>query len=76
MKHIIEKLITKSAREEALEIINNSTKEERIEFLQYYYDNKENICCLVLDKIKDRLVEEKKMKKGGRFGDWFGDLKI
>jgi hypothetical protein len=47
---------------EAKEIISLGTDDDRREFLKYYKEDKGNICCLVLDRIKRDLVAEGKMK--------------
>ena len=40
---------------------------------KYYKDNKSNICCLHLDFLKDKLIKEGKMEKGGSFGGTFDE---
>jgi len=70
MIEIIKDLISKEFRKEALEILDNSTEEERKKFSDYYNSEKYNICCMVLDTIKDRLVKDGIMT-GGDFGNNF-----
>jgi len=48
---------------EAKEIITLGTNDDRREFLKYYKEDKGNICCLVLDRIKRDLVAEGKMEQ-------------
>ena len=50
--------IKKEARDEAKKILKLATKTEQKEFLYYHKQNQGNICCLVLDKIKGRLMDE------------------
>jgi len=71
MIEIINYLIRKEDRKEALEILKNSTEEEKKEFLDYYNSEKYNICCMVLDTIKDRLVKDGIMNDNGNFGNDF-----
>lgn len=75
LRMIVNDLIKKSARAEALDILEKSDKLIVGEFLYYYYSGKGNISCLVLDKGKDFLVKNKimKRKKNDSFGG-FGQL--
>lgn len=72
LKKIVNELIKKSARKEALEILFKSDKERIGEFLYYYYSDSGNVACLVLDYAKDELVKQKKMKQGKKGKDTFG----
>lgn len=67
---IVNKIIIKHARVEAMKLLKLSTQEEIGEFLYHYHSNSHNICCMVIDSIKDRLHEEKKLpnKIGNNFG--------
>lgn len=67
MKKIIDDLIRKESRKEAIDILEKANDAERKEFLDYYNKESYNVCCLVLDKIKDRLVEDGKMNDNGDF---------
>jgi hypothetical protein len=57
----IKKEIRKDCHAEAKEIIRLASREERKEFLRYYREDKGNICCLVLDRIKRDLIVKGKM---------------
>jgi len=70
MIEIINNLIREEDRKEALEILENSTEEEKKEFLDYYNDKNYNVCCLVLDTIKDRLVKDGIMGDGNFGNSW------
>jgi hypothetical protein len=70
LSNVVNELIDKPHRKEAIEILNKSTRECIGEFLYYYYSDIGNVACLVLDKAKDELVAKRLMKKGknGSFG--------
>ncbi len=69
----INDLIKLSARKEALHIMTLANKEEQKEFFNYYRKKSFNVCCLVIDKIKQRLVADGilKQKKSDHFGHPF-----
>ena len=69
----INDLIKQSARKEALLIMSLSSRKEQAEFFKYYKKESFNVCCLVIDKIKERLVAEGllKLKKSDHFGHPF-----
>jgi len=58
----INREIAKEFREEAREIIQLTTEDIRNEFLKYFNEDKGNICCLVLDKAKQDLINEGKLE--------------
>jgi streptomycin 6-kinase len=70
LKSIIDDLIRKDSRKEAMKIITASDKEKIGEFLYYYYSGTGNVACLVIDAAKLDLVRAKKMKQ--KPGDSFG----
>ena len=74
---IVNEVIKKSAREEALKILKLSSKKGIDEFIKYYKDDKHNICCLHLDKLKSDLVSNDKMtyNKTDNFGHMFIEFK-
>ena len=72
LKSIVNELIKKSLRKEALEILYNTNRERIGEFFYYYYSGSSNVACMVLDTIKDELVRLKKMKQGKK--DSFGGV--
>lgn len=67
--NIIDDEILLEARTEALKLLLKANKEEIGEFLYYYYSDSV-VTPSVIDSIKDRLVEEGKIKfkKGDHFG--------
>ena len=72
IKKVVKHLIRQDARAEAIEILQKATTAELLEFESYYNKDQGNVCCLVLDKIKDRLVEEHQMTQG--IEDSFGEF--
>ena len=64
--------IRKEARKEAKKILKLTTKGKRLEFLYQHHKDRGNICCLVLDKAKEVLVEDGMMKQ--KEDDNFGNL--
>lgn len=70
LKQIVKDLIREEAREEALTILLKSSDSQLKEFMYYYYEDIGNVCCLVLDSIKIKLVEQGVMKMGQ--DDYFG----
>lgn len=59
----VNKEIKKECREEALRILELCDEKERQDFLKYHREDKGNICCLVLDFAKKKLVDEGKMEQ-------------
>jgi hypothetical protein len=57
--------IAKEFRAEANEIIRLGSDEDRKEFMKYFREDKGNICCLVLDRIKADLVKAGKWTAEG-----------
>lgn len=70
----LQKAITKEIREdiryEAMTVLLLTTDENRAKFLKYHREDKGNLCCLVIDDAKEKLVKEKKLKqnKNDAFG--------
>lgn len=69
---IVDKLIAKEFRKEALDILFQSDINKIGEFLYYYYADIGNVACMVIDSAKDELVKQKKMKQ--KKTDQFGGL--
>jgi hypothetical protein len=67
---MVNKVIIKHARVEAMKLLNLATEHEIGEFLYYYHSDKHNVCCMVLDSIKDRLHKFNKLP--ARIGNNFG----
>ena len=60
-KKAVIKEIAKQHHKEANEIIRLASDEDRKEFMKYFHEDKGNICCLVLDRIKRDLITEGKL---------------
>lgn len=69
---IINFIIKKEARKEAIEILEKCSIRKYNEFMNYHNKNKDNICCLVLDSAKDELVKCNEMKQNKK--DFFGNI--
>ena len=61
----VRKEIRKDCYQEAKEILMLASDEDRKEFLKYYREDKGNVCCLVLDRIKGDLVKAGKWTAEG-----------
>lgn len=70
-KKAVNKEIREECREEALRILELADDEDRQEFIKYHKENKGNICCLVLDFAKKKLVEKGKLEQ--KETDFFKD---
>jgi len=70
LKKIVRELLREECRPEALLILSKASEGQLKEFLTYYQEDKGNICCMVLDSIKIKLVESGQMEMGK--DDWFG----
>lgn len=68
LKKIVNDVVRKDCRKEALEILSLSSKEEVDVFIKYHNEDNDNICCLHLDYLKAKLVKDGKMPSGGHFG--------
>jgi hypothetical protein len=70
---IIDNEIAKEYRKEAKEIISLASEKQVNEFISYFEKDMINICCLVLDTIKQDLVKNNKlsMKDSDVFGKPF-----
>ena len=67
---IVVKLIRVDARSEALEILDKCSDVRYNEFINYWNNKQDNICCLVLDLGKKELVELNQMIHNKE--DYFG----
>jgi len=69
----IDKEIAKEFRDEAKEIMALCSEEEQNEFLGYHETDKGNVCGLVLDRAKRKLVADGKLvsKDNDAFGKPF-----
>ncbi len=56
---ILKKVIAKEYIEEARIILLLTNDKNRSDFVKYYNEDKDNVCCLVLDFAKRELVEQK-----------------
>jgi len=57
LKKIVKIELRKDCREEALKILELGDDKDRDDFLKYHKEDSGNICCLVLDFAKKKLVE-------------------
>jgi hypothetical protein len=71
LKKIVDEVIRKECRKEALEILSLSDSKGIEEFKYYYNENNHNICCLHLDFLKSKLIKSGKMEDNGCFGKPF-----
>ena len=73
LSNAINDLIKLSARKEALHVMTLANTEESKEFFSYFRKKSFNVCCLVIDKIKQRLVADGilNQKKSDHFGHPF-----
>jgi len=62
-KRAVRKEIRKDCWKEAYKILELCDEKDRQDFMRYHNEDKGNICCLVLDYAKKKLVEEGKMKQ-------------
>lgn len=60
IKFAIRKEIRKECRQEAIKILELGDDKDREDFLKYHNENQGNVCCLVLDFAKKKLVEAHK----------------
>lgn len=68
IQKVINKEIREELRYEAMTVLLLTTDENREEFLKYHREDKGNLCCLVVDKAKEELVKEKKLKQNKNDG--------
>ena len=60
IKAAIKKELREDCREEALKILELGDDIDRQDFLRYHKKDSGNICCLVLDFAKKKLIEAEK----------------
>ncbi len=58
IKFAIRKEIRQQCRQEAIRILELADNKDREDFLKYHKEDKGNLCCLVLDFAKKKLVEK------------------
>jgi hypothetical protein len=71
IKFAIRKEIRKECRQEAIKILELCDDKDREDFLKHHNENQGNICCLVLDFAKKKLIESGKMVQNSN--DYFKD---
>jgi hypothetical protein len=71
IKFAIRKEIRQECRQEAIKILEYGDDKDRQDFLKYHQEDKGNICCLVLDFAKKKLVERGVMEQ--KNSDCFND---
>ena len=74
IKIAVRKEIRKDCWKEAQEILRLGDEKDREDFLRYYDEDKGNICCLILDSAKKKLVDAGKMEQ--KTNDCFKDFTI
>jgi len=63
IKFAIRKEIRKECRQEAIRILELAEEKDREDFLKYHKEDQGNICCMVLDFAKKKLVEKGVMEQ-------------
>lgn len=63
--------LREDCRKEALRILELCDEKDRKEFMERHVNDQGNICCLILDFAKKKLIEENKMEQNE--GDCFRD---
>jgi hypothetical protein len=62
-KKAVRKEIRKDCWKEAYVILEHCEEKDRQDFLKYHKEDKGNICCMVLDFAKKKLVEAGKIEQ-------------
>lgn len=62
IKFAIRKEIRQECRQEAMKILKLADEKDLNDFLKYHQQDNGNICCLVLDFAKKKLIKENKWK--------------
>lgn len=57
IKFAIRKEIRQECRQEAIRILELADDKDREDFLKYHQEDKGNICCMVLDFAKKKLID-------------------
>ena len=70
-KRAVRKEIKRDCWKEAYKILELCDEKDRQDFLKYHNEDKGNVCCLVLDFAKKKLVETGKMEQ--KESDYFHD---
>ena len=60
LRKAVEIELREDCREEAIKILELGDDKDREDFLKYHKEDNGNICCLVLDFAKKKLIEAKK----------------
>jgi hypothetical protein len=68
IKKIVKEVIAKEYREEAMDILSKSSQKDVDKFIRYYKKGNYIACCMQLDSLKTKLVEDKLMSNDGAFG--------
>lgn len=69
---IINKVIKKEAREEALKVMAMAEKKDLDDFFTHYEKQSFNVVCMVIDKVKTDLVKSNKLTQNP--DDHFGNF--
>ena len=62
-KKAVRKEIRKDCWKEAYEILSLCEEKDRQDFIKYHQEDKGNICCMVLDFAKGKLVKDGLMEQ-------------
>jgi hypothetical protein len=62
LKFAIRKELRQGCRQEAIKILELGDEKDREDFLKYHKLDQGNVCCLVLDFAKKKLIEVGKWK--------------
>jgi hypothetical protein len=71
LKFAIRKEIRQECRQEAIKILTLGDDKDRDDFLKHHKLDQGNVCCLVLDFAKKKLVEQGRMEQ--KETDFFKD---
>lgn len=71
IKKAINNELRKDCREEAKKILELGEDKDREDFLKYHNEGSGNVCCLVLDYAKKKLIEANKWEYNAQ--DCFND---
>jgi hypothetical protein len=63
IKFAIRKEIRQECRQEAIHILELAEDQDREDFLKYHKENQGNLCCLVLNSAKKKLIEKGKIEQ-------------
>ena len=71
IKMAIRKELRQECRQEAIKILELGDDKDREDFIKYHNEDQGNVCCLVLDNAKKKLIERGKWQYNPK--DCFND---